>query len=108
VKGPGLSQQPLKRYGFAYGTLPGHAESSEERFTVEWHEAGGAVWYDILAFPRPRHVLARLGYPWVRRVQKRFGRGSAVAMPKAVGESLAWRRADSPRSPADAGARQPG
>ena len=32
-------QGPVQRFGFAYGTLPGHAESGEERFTVEWHEA---------------------------------------------------------------------
>jgi uncharacterized protein (UPF0548 family) len=25
----------LKRYGFAFGTLPGHVERGEERFTVE-------------------------------------------------------------------------
>src|ERR1700677_368915 len=67
---------PVKRFGFAYGTLPGHVESGEERFLVEWDRADNCVWYDILAFSRPRHFLARLGYPWVRRVQKRFGRES--------------------------------
>ena len=35
---------PVTRYGFAYGTLPGHAESGEERFTVEWHQQDDAVW----------------------------------------------------------------
>jgi uncharacterized protein (UPF0548 family) len=76
---------PVRRFGFAYGTLPDHAGSGEERFLVEWHRADGGVWYDILAFSRPRHLLARLGYPWVRRVQKRFGRESAAAMCRAVG-----------------------
>ena len=76
---------PVRRYGFAYGTLPGHAGSGEERFLVEWDRGEGGVWYDILAFSRPRHVLARLGYPWVRRVQKRFGRESAAAMRRSVG-----------------------
>jgi uncharacterized protein (UPF0548 family) len=71
---------PIKRYGFAYGTLPEHAESGEERFTVEWHEDDNAVWYDILAFSRPQHLLARLGYPLARRLQKRFARDSAAAM----------------------------
>src|SRR5690349_17577774 len=37
---------PVERSGFAYGTLPDHAESGEERFTVEWHEQDNAVWYD--------------------------------------------------------------
>jgi uncharacterized protein (UPF0548 family) len=76
---------PVKRFGFAYGTLPDHAGSGEERFLVEWDRQDDSVWYDILAFSRPRHVLARLGYPWVRRVQKRFGRESAAAMSRTVG-----------------------
>jgi uncharacterized protein (UPF0548 family) len=76
---------PVNRFGFAYGTLPDHAGSGEERFLVEWDRHEGSVWYDILAFSRPRHVLARLGYPWVRRVQKRFGRESATTMRRAVG-----------------------
>ena len=75
---------PVKRFGFVYGTLPDHAGSGEERFLVEWDRAEGSVWYDILAFSRPRHLLARLGYPWVRRIQKRFGRESAAAMCRAV------------------------
>jgi uncharacterized protein (UPF0548 family) len=75
----------VRRFGFAYGTLPGHAESGEERFLVEWDRNEGGVWYDILAFSRPRHVLARLGYPLARRLQKRFARESAAAMCRAVG-----------------------
>jgi uncharacterized protein (UPF0548 family) len=69
---------------FAYGTLPGHAESGEERFLVEWDRTTDAVHYDILAFSRPRHPLARLGYPLTRRVQRRFARDSATAMRRAV------------------------
>ena len=72
------------RFGFAYGTLPGHAESGEERFLVEWDRADDAVWYDILAFSRPRHPLARLGYPLTRRTQRRFARDSAAAIRQAV------------------------
>lgn len=75
---------PVNRFGFAYGTLPDHAGSGEERFLVEWDRADNSVWYDILAFSRPRHFLARVGYPWVRRVQKRFGRESAAVMLQAV------------------------
>jgi len=77
-------QEPLKRYGFAYGTLPDHMESGEERFTVEWHEKEDAVWYDILAFSRPNHFLARLGYPLMRRLQKRFARDSVAAMMRWI------------------------
>lgn len=69
-----------RRYGFAYGTLPDHAGAGEERFLVEWDRASGEVWYDILAFSRPHLLLTRLGYPYMRRVQKRFGSESAAAM----------------------------
>ena len=75
---------PTSRFGFAYGTLPGHVESGEERFLVEWDRGDDAVWYDIIAFSRPNHVLTRLGYPVVRQLQKRFGRDSAAAMLRAV------------------------
>jgi uncharacterized protein (UPF0548 family) len=75
---------PVTRFGFANGTLPGHAETGEERFLVEWDPASGAVWYDILAFSRPHQFLIRLGYLYMRQVQKRFGRESAAAMVRAV------------------------
>lgn len=75
---------PMRRFGFAYGTLPDHAESGEERFLVEWNRDRGGVWYDILAFSRPRHILARLGYRWARSIQKRFALDSAAAMVRAV------------------------
>ena len=78
-------EEPIQRYGFAYGTLPDHAGTGEERFLVERDRASGEVWYDILAFSRPHLLLTRLGYPFVRRVQKRFGKESAAAMLKAVG-----------------------
>ena len=75
---------PISKFGFAYGTLPGHVESGEERFLIEWDRGDNSVWYDILAFSRPNHFLTRLGYPFVRRTQKRFARDSAAAMFKAV------------------------
>ena len=77
---------PIRRFGFAYGTLPAHVETGEERFVVEWDEASDEVHYDILAFSRPRHVLARAGNSYMRRMQKRFGRESAAAMQRAVRE----------------------
>lgn len=75
---------PPRRFGFAYGTLPGHVESGEERFVVEWREDDDSVWYDILAFSRPRHLAARAGYPLARGLQARFRRDSAAAMVRAV------------------------
>lgn len=75
---------PNARFGFAYGTLPDHVGTGEERFLIEWHPTDNSVWYDILAFSRPNHFLAKIGYPLVRRKQKTFGRESAEAMRKAV------------------------
>lgn len=77
---------PIQRFGFAHGTLAEHAESGEERFTVEWHRNQGSVWYDILAFSRPR-MLARLGYPLSRLLQKKFAEGSKLAMLEAVSKT---------------------
>ena len=77
-------EEPIQRYGFAYGTLPDHAETGEERFLVERDRASGEVWYDILAFSRPHLLLTRLGYAFVRRVQKRFAEASAAAMLRVV------------------------
>lgn len=73
-----------ERFGFAYGTLPAHLERGEERFMVEWRRADDTVWYDILAFSQPNHVLAKVGYPIVRQYQKRFARDSKQAMKEAV------------------------
>jgi uncharacterized protein (UPF0548 family) len=76
---------PPRRYGFAYGTLPEHIARGEERFLVEWRP-DDSVWYDLLAFSRPRHPLAWLGYPVARLVQRRFARASKRAMRRAVRE----------------------
>ena len=77
---------PVRRYGFAYGTLMGHVERGEERFTVEWHSGDDSVWYDLYAFSRPKHPLARLGYPLSRHLQKRFARDSKAAMVRGSKE----------------------
>jgi|SRR5882672_6994553 len=74
-------QSETVRYGFAYGTLPNHVERGEERFMVEWRkDEEDAVWYDLHAFSRPRHPLARLGFPITRALQRRFVRDSFAVM----------------------------
>jgi uncharacterized protein (UPF0548 family) len=73
----------LHRFGFAYGTLPDHVESGEERFTVEWNRSDDSVWYDLLAVSRPHHILARLGFPYARHLQRRFASDSLRAMQRA-------------------------
>jgi uncharacterized protein (UPF0548 family) len=81
-----------RRYGFAYGTLPEHAEEGEERFLVEWR-VDNSVWYEVLAFSREKHLLAKLARPIARRLQKKFRNDSGLAMQKAsaVGGSGALR-----------------
>jgi uncharacterized protein (UPF0548 family) len=73
-----------RRFGFTYGTLPEHAERGEERFTVECDIENDTVWYDILAFSRPNHFLAKAGYPITRRLQRKFAEDSKRAMIEAV------------------------
>jgi uncharacterized protein (UPF0548 family) len=73
----------IRRCGFAYGTLPEHGERDEERFTVEWRR-DDSVFYDLYAFSRPNHLLARIGHPLARRLQRRFARDSMRAMIRAV------------------------
>jgi uncharacterized protein (UPF0548 family) len=75
---------PIKRYGFAYGTLLDHGESGEERFLVERHSQDNSVWYDLFAFSRTRAIAARLGYPLARWLQRRFREDSKAAMARAV------------------------
>lgn len=75
---------PVRRRGFAYGTLPEHGESGEERFTIEQHD-DGSVFYDLYAFSRPNHPLARYGRPFARALQRRFARDSLGRMVRAVG-----------------------
>jgi len=69
----------VQKRGFAYGTLPEHAESGQESFTIEFHR-DGSVWYDLFAFSRPNQILPKLGYPVTRLLQKRFARDSKQAM----------------------------
>jgi uncharacterized protein (UPF0548 family) len=75
---------PLKRYGFAFGTLPGHVERGEERFSVEWHRADDSVFYEVFAFARPAHPLAKMGPPFVWLVQRQLAAASLRAMAAAV------------------------
>lgn len=59
------------RGGFAYGTLPGHPETGEERFEVR-RGPDGVVAFTVTAFSRPASALARAGGPLSRWVQGRM------------------------------------
>jgi uncharacterized protein (UPF0548 family) len=71
-------------FGFAYGTLSNHAERGEEIFEVSHRAHSDEVVYRIRAASQPRAVLARVGYPLVRRLQAQFRRDSGAAMRRAV------------------------
>lgn len=78
------SSAETERYGFAFGTLPGHSETGEERFTVEWNRADDSVFYELLSFAKPHHILAHLGFPFVTLFQRKFARDSGKAMLESV------------------------
>ncbi|HEX8288627.1 MAG TPA: DUF1990 domain-containing protein [Pyrinomonadaceae bacterium] len=69
---------------FAIGTLPAHSEKGEERFTVEWNKETDVVKYELYAFARAQHWLAKIGFPFVPLFQKRFARDSYEVMLDAV------------------------
>ena len=68
-----------RRIGFAYGTLPGHVEGGEERFTVAWKDDDRVV-YELYAYSRPRLWLVRLTKPVARMLQRRFVKQSLSTM----------------------------
>lgn len=72
-----------RRFGFAIGTLPEHAECGEERFLVEQDKSSQEVFFDIRVFSRPSHWMAWLGFPLTRALQRRFGREAQAAMKAA-------------------------
>jgi uncharacterized protein (UPF0548 family) len=57
------------RWGFAYGTLPGHPEQGEEAFVVSM-SVDETVRFEVEAFSRPADSLVRLSGPIGRSVQK--------------------------------------
>ncbi|WP_432985797.1 DUF1990 family protein [Dactylosporangium sp. CA-233914] len=67
------------RYGFGFGTLPGHVETGEEAFLLSRDEAGD-VWFEVRAFSRPAKWWVRLGAPVARLVQARVTDRYAAAM----------------------------
>jgi uncharacterized protein (UPF0548 family) len=75
---------PVRRFGFAYGTLPEHTERGEERFTVEWDRRSDLISYDILSFSRPGNLQTQIAFPAAYWLQRRFVRNSLVAMARAV------------------------
>lgn len=72
------------RDGFAYGTLPNHAESGEELFEVSLDPRTDDVAYRIRAISWPQAMFSRAGHLVVRALQERFRQQSAAAMARAT------------------------
>ena len=56
--------------GFAYGTLPGHPESGEERFVVRIDPVTAAVFAEVSAFSRPATWWSKAGGPFTSLLQR--------------------------------------
>lgn len=64
-----LGTDEPSRFGFAYGTLPGHPETGEEAFHVV-RETDGSVTAEIVAFSRPADLPTRAASPLARQIQR--------------------------------------
>ena len=84
----------LRRFGFGYDTLPGHAEVGEERFLVTHDIQSDIVTYDLCSFSRPRHLLARLAKPLSRYLQGKFRRRSCAQMKSVVAGAAEYSRGE--------------
>jgi uncharacterized protein (UPF0548 family) len=78
----GVIDEPT-RWGFAYGTLPGHPEQGEEAFVVST-SPDETVRFDIVAFSRPGDSVVRLSGPVGRGIQKVGTRGYLRALRRFV------------------------
>jgi uncharacterized protein (UPF0548 family) len=72
------------RFGFMYTTTALHVEEGEERFVIQIDAKSESVSYLLEAISRPRHILARIGYPFSRAMQHRFARDSHARVRSCV------------------------
>lgn len=75
-----------RRFGFVYGTLPGHPEQGEEAFIVTIGE-DDEVRFNVIAFSRSGDPLTRLIGPLGRTIQSAATSGYLRAMRKFVAQS---------------------
>ncbi|MGK2950208.1 MAG: DUF1990 family protein [Acidimicrobiales bacterium] len=73
-----------QRFGFAYGTLAGHAEAGEELFLAE-QTSPGHLRLTVRVQARPATLLARLGTPLVTLLQRAAARRYLAAWAAAMG-----------------------
>jgi uncharacterized protein (UPF0548 family) len=74
------------RWGFAYGTLPGHPERGEEAFVVSM-ALDEKVRFEVVAFSRPNDLVVRLSGPIGRAIQTSGTNGYLRALRRFVDQS---------------------
>lgn len=62
------------------------AQAGEERFSVQLDE-DDQVWYEVLSFSKPAHILSTLCYPYVQLRQRHFAQQSGQALLRHVAAS---------------------
>lgn len=72
------------RFGFMYTTTAFHVEEGQERFVIDFDPESESVSYLLEAVSRPRHILARIGYPFSRAMQHRFARDSHARIRRGI------------------------
>jgi uncharacterized protein (UPF0548 family) len=72
------------QFGFLYSTTNQHVEQGEETFILRRNPETAEVSYELEAVSRPRHFLARQGFPMARFFQHKFARDSHRRMREAV------------------------
>lgn len=77
----------VRRTGFAYGTLPGHVLSGEERFELVWDRRTDQVTFEIRKFSRPNYAVIPWGGAMIRRVQRRFSTDAIDRIARAAQEA---------------------
>lgn len=75
-------------YGFIYRTTSQHIEEGEERFLLTFDSQTGSVQYELEAVSRPRHRLAKIGYPITRAFQHRFALDSHQRIREIVSTGI--------------------
>jgi uncharacterized protein (UPF0548 family) len=78
----GVVDEP-RRWGFAYGTIPGHPEQGEEAFILTLAD-NDTVHFTVQAFSRPADRLVRLAGPISRQIQRSGTTGYLTSLQKFV------------------------
>ena len=73
-----------KLFSLGLGTLPCHAASGEERFSIAWDYSSDEVHFLIGSFSRPQTLLAKVFVWYLRNQQNRFASESADRIRQEV------------------------